>query len=327
MKTPNLFNYATSELSQDAFILWLLQWANPECLAYDVELHETAQGFVRLLLHNKGLQIRSIYCKKQENHIDVFAIINDEYALIIEDKTNTSEHSHQLERYSEWVKKEKRYENLDLYCIYYKTGNESTYRLKRLAESYKKDFPEENFYCITREEVLSVLSNCRSNNAIIKDYVRHIAQIQEETESYKNKPIPKWDYRCWQGFYLALEKELQDGDWGYVANPSGGFWAFWWHWKTFSSNKAIEIYLQFEQNKLCIKAYDEENEKVELKYSNRLLKVANENPGSVAIFMPALTKDDLFDYLSKDAVLPRKSFSMGHANEKRYYLEAKRITK
>lgn len=58
---------------------------------------------------------------------------------------------------------------------------------------------------------------------------------------------------------------------------------------------------------------------------DELLNVANENPGSLAIMMPALTKDDLFDYLSKDAVLPRKSFSMGHANEKRYYLEAKKI--
>ena len=57
-----------------------------------------------------------------------------------------------------------------------------------------------------------------------------------------------------------------------------------------------------------------------------LLAVADKNPGSVAIAMPALTKDDLFDYLATGKVLPRKSFSMGHANEKRYYLEAKKIT-
>ena len=56
-----------------------------------------------------------------------------------------------------------------------------------------------------------------------------------------------------------------------------------------------------------------------------LLAVADKNIHSVAIAMPALTKDDLFDYLAEDRVLPRKSFSMGHANEKRYYLEAKKI--
>ena len=58
---------------------------------------------------------------------------------------------------------------------------------------------------------------------------------------------------------------------------------------------------------------------------DELISVSDKNPGSVAIAMPALTKEDLFDYLASGTVLPRKSFSMGHANEKRYYLEAKRI--
>ena len=58
-----------------------------------------------------------------------------------------------------------------------------------------------------------------------------------------------------------------------------------------------------------------------------LISVSNKNPHSIAIAMPALTKDDLFDYIAGDLVLPRKSFSMGHANEKRYYLEAKKIVK
>ena len=58
---------------------------------------------------------------------------------------------------------------------------------------------------------------------------------------------------------------------------------------------------------------------------DELISVANKNINSVAIAMPALTKEDLFDYLATGRVLPRKSFSMGHANEKRYYLEAKKI--
>ncbi len=28
---PNLFSLATKELSQDAFLAWLLQWADPKC--------------------------------------------------------------------------------------------------------------------------------------------------------------------------------------------------------------------------------------------------------------------------------------------------------
>lgn len=55
------------------------------------------------------------------------------------------------------------------------------------------------------------------------------------------------------------------------------------------------------------------------------IEVAKSQKESVALIMPALSKDDIFDYIAKDKVLPRKAFSMGHAVEKRYYLESKRI--
>ena len=58
---------------------------------------------------------------------------------------------------------------------------------------------------------------------------------------------------------------------------------------------------------------------------DQTIEVAKNHPGSVAIIMPALTKGDIFDYIAKDKVLPRKAFSIGHATEKRYYLESKRI--
>ena len=43
------------------------------------------------------------------------------------------------------------------------------------------------------------------------------------------------------------------------------------------------------------------------------------------ILLPALTKASLFPYLAESGLLPRKSFSMGEAPEKRYYMEARRI--
>jgi hypothetical protein len=43
------------------------------------------------------------------------------------------------------------------------------------------------------------------------------------------------------------------------------------------------------------------------------------------ILLPALAKSSLFPYLADSGLLPRKSFSMGEAHEKRYYMEARRI--
>ena len=274
---PNIFTYATSELSQDAFILWLLDWANPEFEKEDKELCDTAQDFVRLLLDEKDLKITSVKCQKQEHYIDVFAIINEEYALIVEDKTNTSEHGNQIRRYYEWVNKENKYSDLSIHCVYYKTGNESAFKLTRLTQKYDEEFKSEHFSIVTREEVLELFKHCSSQNAIFIDYVAHIQSIQDATDAYLTTPIKQWNWLAWQGFYMNLEKELNNGDWGYVANPSGGFWGFWWHWCKMPTDSPIELYLQFEQKNLCIKAYNIGEGKVSIEYSDKVIREARKN--------------------------------------------------
>lgn len=47
--------------------------------------------------------------------------------------------------------------------------------------------------------------------------------------------------------------------------------------------------------------------------------------GNIGFFLPALDKSLLFKTVIRDGVLPRKSFSMGEAEEKRFYLECRRI--
>lgn len=46
---------------------------------------------------------------------------------------------------------------------------------------------------------------------------------------------------------------------------------------------------------------------------------------STGILLPVMPKDRLFPSVEKDGPLPRKTFSMGEANEKRYYMEARLI--
>ena len=47
--------------------------------------------------------------------------------------------------------------------------------------------------------------------------------------------------------------------------------------------------------------------------------------GSVGFLLPAMGKEQLFKTVMADGVLPRKTFSMGHAQDKRYYIESRRI--
>ena len=48
---------------------------------------------------------------------------------------------------------------------------------------------------------------------------------------------------------------------------------------------------------------------------------------AIGFLLPVMEKSQLFRGVIADGILPRKTFSMGHAREKRYYLEGRKITK
>lgn len=48
-------------------------------------------------------------------------------------------------------------------------------------------------------------------------------------------------------------------------------------------------------------------------------------PGSVGFLLPPMEKDALVPTVQQEGSLPRKTFSLGHSCEKRYYLEARKI--
>ena len=55
-----------------------------------------------------------------------------------------------------------------------------------------------------------------------------------------------------------------------------------------------------------------------------LLRLA-QRADAIGFLLPPMGKDQLFPGVIKGGMLPRKTFSMGHAQEKRYYLEARAI--
>jgi hypothetical protein len=55
-----------------------------------------------------------------------------------------------------------------------------------------------------------------------------------------------------------------------------------------------------------------------------IIRLGRQN-GNAGFYLPAMAKDDLFKTVILDGALPRKTFSMGSAVEKRFYLEARKI--
>ena len=60
-------------------------------------------------------------------------------------------------------------------------------------------------------------------------------------------------------------------------------------------------------------------------HGDEVVRALSANLGAVGFLLPNISKAQLFPTVILDGALPRKTFSMGHAHDKRFYLEARRI--
>lgn len=243
MSAPNLFDFATSELSQDAFVCWLAAWADPAYQAANGPLHAAGAAFVARLLEvghgPKVAEVRSVRVRRQWQDIDVLLVVNGDTAIVVEDKTDTKDHSDQLRRYKAAVTTEFPADRIA--AVYLKTGDQGNYRAVESA----------GYGRFLRKDFLAVLGAGESagvRNDIFADFHRHLRKVEAAVQSFRTAPLAGWNgvRSRWRGFFLALQECLGEGDWGHVPNKGGGFMGFWWHWRG-------DKYLQLEDEKLCFK--------------------------------------------------------------------------
>jgi hypothetical protein len=256
---PNIFSIATKELHQDAFIAWLLQWADPSNKQFNLQLNHCAQAFVNKLI---GLpadyEIHNVSVERQWEGIDICAEINDEYLIIIEDKTFSGEHSNQLITYRTIAEKWCQENNFMLVCIYLKTGNEPLISLKNIESKGYKIF--------TRTDFLSILNSFPDiQDSIFIDFKDRLSYVDGLFNSYELKLIMEWTDNDWVGFYQYLEKQIAHTSWSYVNPPSGnGFWNAGISKGRYIDDDVNEIqysiYIQIEQGNLCFKVCTDEDE-------------------------------------------------------------------
>lgn len=80
------------------------------------------------------------------------------------------------------------------------------------------------------------------------------------------------------------------------------------------------------QSFLDIFMEDEGAEKIDYVHGQEVVVRLASQTGNAGLYLPAMHKSDLFKTVILDGALPRKTFSMGEAREKRFYMEARRIS-
>ena len=296
MSRPNIFKYATKELSQDAVICWLIEWSGAQATEVEFEpaLRELGRAFVEALLATHNIKLKgdvvSTEIHQQNLGIDVLARVQvrvrdheKSHVLVIEDKTDADSHSNQLERYREKVlegdSKLGNVHESSVRYVFLKTGNQSL--------SKDRCVKDKGYELFGRREFLEVLNRYPGDHPIVTDFREHLRQREAEFTGYSHwsraDDRSEWSWGAWEGFFRQLENRLDEPSWGYVSNPKGGFLGFWWHWIPTKADDRLYLQLEIvpeapkEKQKLCFKVErgdsvdDVRNKDARNRYHNAIL--------------------------------------------------------
>ncbi len=180
-------------------------------------------------------------------------------------------------------------------------GNHSLATAKSCYEELKKNHPGED------------LSNHPARYALVE-----LENIHDPAQAFEpiHRVIFKTDA---EKLLAALQKN---------ACAEGGFPVQW-----YTKDASGTVYLDRAKSELAVGVLqsfldeylrDNAGEIDYIHDDDALISLAKQD-GAIGFLLPAMEKSQLFRGVIADGILPRKTFSMGHSREKRYYLEGRKI--
>lgn len=101
------------------------------------------------------------------------------------------------------------------------------------------------------------------------------------------------------------------------------------HIRYISEDKEGDLYIKNSGCALAVgtlqKFLDEKGLKVDYIHGENTARELAKRDSNIAFLLPKMDKNNLFKAVINDGALPKKTFSMGEANDKRFYIEAKKI--
>lgn len=221
METKNLFDFATKELSQDAFLRWLLENFNDPVvgIASKKLLSEMIKLFPDQPLDiDKITEIKTwAQYKNMDVGADVYVGQNKVATFVIEDKTNSSEHN-QLEKYDGEIDKwnDQKYK----YRIFYKTQLVGKEERERITKNNK-------WKIMDIEAISSIFSEfTNSDNLVLKYYSLHVTQVLSDLSDLPNiSDAENWNFNQTASYFKkkVLESNVLDKYKNRIATEDGTY--------------------------------------------------------------------------------------------------------
>lgn len=186
-------------------------------------------------------------------------------------------------------------------------GNHSLATAKACYENLKKHMTPEEYLNHPARYALVEIVNLHSE-ALKFEAIHRVVFDINPNELYQEL-FKYYDITKESGNYQKIEFVSKDKDEIlYIKNPKSNL-------AVGSIQMFLDDYLKNHSGKLDYIHGEKETKELGSKDNN------------AAFLFAAMDKDELFKTVILDGSLPRKTFSMGHADDKRFYLEARRIQK
>lgn len=211
----NLFDYATKELSQDAFLRWFLSNYDDDqigpIVADFISYFSKNQDGNRTPLNLNAKDIKKIETKSQVNNIDVSVDIwSDSFkghrTIVIEDKTYSEEHN-QLKKYNtkiaSWEYEEELTPAECVYKVFYKIHAIDKAELQRVKDAGWTPFDIEKIY----DFFISYLN--KTDSEILNNYILYVKEIYESYRLISPKPAKEWSYINWETFFHKFMESFE----------------------------------------------------------------------------------------------------------------------
>lgn len=183
-------------------------------------------------------------------------------------------------------------------------GNHSLATAKACYEKLKETLTEEEYLNHPARYALVELNNLHSDSLEFEAIHRVIFntdkdKLLDELKKYYNMN------QDGNGQEIEIVTEDMDEVW-YIENPKSNL-----------AVGSVQIFLD---------EYLSNNEgKIDYIHGDDTTKSMAKEPNNIGFIFKAMEKGELFKSVIVDGALPRKTFSMGHSYDKRYYLEARKI--
>lgn len=197
-------------------------------------------------------------------------------------------------------------------------GNHSLATAKAFYEQLKKENPDKDFSNHPARYALAEIVNLHSDALKFEAIHRLVYDVDcddliiEMIETLGLFDIENSD----QYIIMPCIKESDR----YIITPYGDI-----DMKFYINNKTSNLSVGSLQN--FLDSYiKKKGGKIDYIHGTETVKNLAEKYNGIAFILPDMDKSQLFPTVIKDGALPRKTFSMGHADDKRFYIEARKIT-